>query len=128
MNDKLIINIPTADMVASARFFETIKFEKNEELSDENAVCFNLNTLTVVALLPNDHFAEATKGSVADTAQAHEILLSINKGSTDEVDELVAAAVSAGGTELHEPIRTSNLYGRSFSDLDGHQWNIFSNL
>jgi predicted lactoylglutathione lyase len=128
MNDKIVINLPVLNTKTSASFFEAIKFEKNQELSDENATCFNLNSLTVIALLSSGHFAQATKGDVTDTAQAHEVLVSINKGSTYEVDELVRAAISAGAKELHEPIKTSDLYGRSFSDLDGHQWNIFSNL
>ena len=128
MHDKVIINLPVSDIAASERFFEAIKFEKNLDLSDENATCFDLNSSTVIALLLRTHFAQATKGDITDTTTAHEMLLSVQKESVDRVDEIVNAARNAGASELHEPIRTKELYGRSFSDIDGHQWNIFSNL
>jgi predicted lactoylglutathione lyase len=128
MNNKVVINLPVADIETSAHFFDTINFEKNIELSDENAACFDINSETTIALLPSDNFAKATQGSVADTSRVHEVLISIRKSDEDSVNSVVDMAVSAGAIELGEPIRVTQLYGRSFSDLDGHQWNIFCNI
>lgn len=125
MNDKIIINLPVQDFQRSKDFFLASGFELNDELTDENALCFNISSTTTVALLPNEHFAGATKSQPADTQNVHEVLLSIGKDSEAAVDAVVDAALSAGASEVHEPIRVESMYGRSFSDLDGHQWNLF---
>ena len=125
MTDKTIINLPIKDFAISRLFFVEIGFPLNEALSDENSLCFDISSMTTIALLPNTHFAEATRGELADTTKAHEVLISIGKDSEQAVDLMIEAAVKAGGAELHEPIHTNNIYGRSFSDLDGHQWNLF---
>jgi predicted lactoylglutathione lyase len=128
MKDNIVINLPVANMKNSEDFFNSINFKKNLELSDENAVCFYINAATTIALLPNDNFTQATKGMVANTASEHEVLISICKSSEDSVNHLVDTALSAGAIELGEPIRARQLYGRTFSDLDGHQWNIFCSI
>ncbi len=128
MNDKLIINMPVANVSNSTSFFKAIGLVYNQELSDDQASCFTLNTLTTIALLPNEHFAQATFASVTDTTKAHEVLLSICKDTVKDVDDLIAVAVNAGASELHDPIKANGLYGRSFSDPDGHQWNIYTDL
>ncbi len=125
MTDKVIINLPSKDFSQSRRFFIETGFQLNETLTDEHALCFDISPMTTIALLHTAHFTEATRGELADTAKAHEVLLSIRKDSEAAVNLVVEAAIKAGGLELHEPIRTNDMYGRSFSDLDGHQWNLF---
>lgn len=128
MTDKVIINLPVKDFGVSKSFFVHLGFKLNEDLTDENALCFDIRPTTTIALLPNAHFADATQGSIADTSKFHEVLLSVGKDSETAVDSAVESAVKAGATELHEPIHTTTMYGRSFADLDGHQWNFFTNL
>lgn len=125
MTDQIILNLPVKDSAQSKLFFTKAGFRLNEELTDENALCFNIGPTTIIALLQIAHFAEATQGEATDTSKAHEVLISVGKDSESIVDSMVEAAVKAGATELHEPIRIEGMYGRSFSDLDGHQWNLF---
>lgn len=125
MTDSVIINLPVQNLDTSKKFFLEIGFRLNVALTDENALCFDISPTTSIALLPNPHFAQATKTEVVDASKAHEVLLSVGKDSEQTVDSAVESAVKAGAVELHEPIRTSSMYGRSFADLDGHQWNFF---
>lgn len=128
MQNKVIINLPSANLRASEEFFIKIGITKDLELSDENALCFTINEVVTLALLPEVHFSDATGGNIANTASEHEVLLSVEKVSESEVDTIVGAALELGAKEIHEPMRVNGLYGRSFSDLDGHQWNFHCKL
>lgn len=125
---KTIINIPVKDLSRSKDFFSKLGFEIDTNLSDDNALCLAINKETIVALLPNEHFAEATKSNTADTTSTHEVLISIPQTSEQTIDKIMKLALQNGGTEIHKPIRLKHIYGRSFSDLDGHQWNLFYEL
>lgn len=120
-----LINIPVKDVNASKQFFIDIGFLLNEAMTDANATCFEIGTNVYVALLPEAHFKDATKKGLADTSKVSEMLLSFGVDSQDMVDKTVNGAVQAGAIELHDPIDLDSIYGRSFSDLDGHQWNIY---
>jgi len=53
------------------------------------------------------------------------VLLSFDAASKEEVDELAAKAIAAGGTSSHKPYEMQGyMYGCVFSDLDGHRWNV----
>lgn len=124
MPRNVLINLPVKDLLRSKEFFSSIKLLLDKGLSDENATCFIVQDDVFIALLPEEHFKEITKGGVSDTAKNHEVLVAIGLNSKAEVDEFVNSAIGAGGKELHEPQDLGWIYGRSFSDLDGHQWNI----
>ena len=51
-------------------------------------------------------------------------LLCLSCASRDEVDRLGAAALAAGGRELHGADDRGFMYGRAFDDLDGHGWEV----
>jgi predicted lactoylglutathione lyase len=128
MSSGMIINLPIKDLDSSREFFTSVGFVVDEELTDNNALCLAVSPGVTVALLLNTHFSEATHGDVADTAKAHEVLLSIEKDLEQAVDSVVDSAIRMGAKEVHDPIRIKDLYGRSFADRDGHQWNIFCKL
>ena len=126
MSKLLLINLPVNDSQKSKDFFERLGFALNDKLTDANAVCFNIDNNIVIALLQVDHFKSAINNNeVADAIKSNEVLLSIGMDSKEEVDTLLIKAILAGGKELHEPRNLGWIYTRSFSDLDGHQWNIF---
>ena len=43
----------------------------------------------------------------------------------DDVYQLVDKALGSGGIRLHEPNDRGYLCGRSFQDLDRHNWDVF---
>lgn len=70
-------------------------------------------------------FKNFTGSEIADTATVAEVLLSIDASGKEEVDEMAARAVMAGGKSDHVPtIMTGWMYGCIFSDPDGHRWNV----
>jgi predicted lactoylglutathione lyase len=125
MPKKVIINLPVKNLDKSKAFFSSLGLAINPQLTDENATCFVINDQTFVALLSEPHFKAITSKDVAEGSTAKEVLLAIGAETREEVDELVNNAVSAGGSELGEPQDHGWIYGRTFADLDGHQWNIF---
>jgi len=126
MTKQLLINMPVNNEEESTRFFKAAGFALNEEMSDEQATCFNIDENIIIALLPTAHFKDAINdGHVAD-ATTHEVLLSIGMESKEEVDGLVDKALVAGGKQAQKTVDMPEIYGRTFTDLDGHLWNIFS--
>ncbi len=78
-----------------------------------------------VMLLVPDKFAEFTSKEICETATHTEALLSVSCASRQEVNDLVNAAVAAGGKHAMEPQDHGFMYGWSFYDPDGHHWEVF---
>ncbi|MDB4978566.1 MAG: hypothetical protein JWM56_752 [Candidatus Peribacteria bacterium] len=126
MRRQLLINIPVSDPKKSKRFFEEVGFSLNKELTDEQATCFDIDDNIKIALLPIDHFMSAINNhEVADTSKCNEVLLSIGVTGREEVDIIMTKAIAAGGNKLSEPTDYGSIYGATFADPDGHQWNIY---
>ncbi len=70
-------------------------------------------------------FKTFTRNEIVNTKQGTEVLLSIDVESREEVDEMAAKAVKAGGTLYAEPGDNQGwMYGCGFADPDGHRWNV----
>ncbi|MEO6728736.1 MAG: VOC family protein [Candidatus Dojkabacteria bacterium] len=123
---QLLINLPVENVESSKVFFEKIGLTFNKELTDENATCFNIDENIVIALLPSEHFKAAVNNTVLiDATKVNEMLLSIGVNSNEEVDTFFNKAIEAGGKDKGKPTDYGSVYGATFSDLDGHLWNIF---
>jgi predicted lactoylglutathione lyase len=126
MSRQLLINLPVRDIQKSRSFFEALGLVLNQKLTDENATCFNIDDNIVIALLPAEHFKGAISGNeVADAEKTNEVLLSVGVESKEDVDSFAAKAAAAGAKEIGKPTDFGPIYGATFADLDGHQWNIF---
>jgi uncharacterized protein len=126
MITQMILNLPVRDSQKSRRFFEEIGLRFNQKMTDENATCFDIDDNIVVALLPMEHFQAAVNNKQAiDATQTNEVLLSLGVESTEEVDAFAKKAAAAGGKILGEPKDYGPIYGATFADPDGHQWNIY---
>jgi predicted lactoylglutathione lyase len=125
MSRQLLINLPVSDLQKSKRFFEELGLVLNEKLTDKNATCFNIDDNIIIALLPLEHFKSAIHNEVVDATKSNEMLLSIGVASKEEVDMLASKAIAAGGKELGKPTDYGSIYGATFADPDGHQWNVF---
>jgi predicted lactoylglutathione lyase len=76
-------------------------------------------------LLLEPFFKTFTKKEICDAKKNTEVLLAIDVPDRDKVDEMVKKAVDAGGSIYMEPQDYGWMYGHSFADLDGHQWEVF---
>ncbi|EIV06042.1 lactoylglutathione lyase [Mycobacteroides abscessus subsp. massiliense CCUG 48898 = JCM 15300] len=120
----LFVNIPIANAAASRKFFDHLGFSFNDQFCDENTLCMAVNEQSWVMMLEHDRFRGFIADDIADTSTSREVLLCVSADSREGVDELVDAALAAGGVDWMPAQELGFMYGRSFRDLDGHVWEV----
>lgn len=121
---KLFVNLAVRNLKRSVDFFSTLGFSFDPKFTDDHATCMIVSDEAFVMLLEEDFFRGFTRNQICDTATHTEALLALSCASRTEVDELVAAAVAAGGKHAMEPQDHGFMYGGSFYDPDGHHWEV----
>ena len=121
---QIFINLPVADLTKSMAFFKALGFSNNPQFSDDTAACIIVSDTISVMLSTHAKFCEFTPKAVCDTSRAVEVLLSLSCESREQVDDLVAKAVAAGGSTYDQPEDFGFMYTHSFVDLDGHGWGL----
>ncbi|MDO8073761.1 VOC family protein [Janthinobacterium sp. SUN176] len=124
MARKIFVNLPVQSLERSVAFFTALGFSFNAHFTDETATCMIVADDIFVMLLTHDKFQQFTPKQLCDTKVATEVLVCLSAESRGEVDALVAKAVQAGGSIYKEPMDFGFMYGHSFQDLDGHQWEL----
>jgi len=125
MATKLFVNLPVKDLPKTKDFFEGLGFKFNPQFTDETAACMILNEDTYAMLLTHAKFKEFAPQAIADAMRNTEVLIALSCDSRNNVDEMVAKAVAAGGRIYTKPKDYGFMYGHSFQDLDGHVWELF---
>ncbi|WP_433547787.1 VOC family protein [Streptomyces sp. CA-294286] len=120
----IFLNLPVKDLEVSKNFFVALGFTINKQFSDDKTASVVISDTIVVMLLTEPRFKEFTKKDIADTATTTEALIGISAESRAKVDELCDAALAAGATPANEPMDYGTMYGRSFQDPDGHNWEV----
>lgn len=121
----IFINLPVEDVARSADFYTALGFQKNPQFSGEQAASMQWTDSVVVGLLAKPMFATFTPKRIIDAQQEVGALFALGLDSREEVDAITAAAVAAGGTELHGAEDHGFMYSRAFADPDGHGWGPF---
>ena len=122
---KMFVNLAVRDLKRSMDFFGRLGFAFNPQFTDDRAACMVVGEDAYVMLLAEPFFRTFTRKAPCDTSQYAEGLFALSCGSRAEVDEMVTRATAAGGTHAMEPQDHGFMYGWSFNDLDGHQWEVF---
>lgn len=124
MSRQVFINLPVADLPKSVAFFKALGFSNNPQFTDDAGACIVVSDTISVMLLTHARFRDFTPKAICDTSKAVEVLLSLSCESREEVDSLVAKAISAGGSTYDKPEDFGFMYTHSFVDLDGHGWGL----
>jgi len=124
MSKQIFINLPVADLPKSMAFFKALGFSQNPQFRDDNGACILVSDTISVMLLTHARFRDFTRKAVCDTSKAVEVLLSLSCESREEVDDLVAKAIAAGGSTYDKPEDFGFMYTHSFVDPDGHGWGL----
>ena len=125
MNKQIILNLPVKDLEQSKTFFAALGFTFNAKYSGENAAFMNIVGDTIQAMLTTETFFQSLIGKpVAQAKEANEVVMCLSCESREEVDNLIARAVAAGGRTPHPPEDHGFMYDQGFEDLDGHLWNL----
>jgi predicted lactoylglutathione lyase len=125
MASKIFINLAVKDLKKSIDFFTKLGFSFNPQFTDEQATCMIIAENIFAMLVTEQRFKDFTKKEICNANKNTEVLLAMDAESKEKVDEMVKNAVDAGGTIYMEPQDHGWMYGHSFADLDGHQWEIF---
>ncbi|PVC70393.1 VOC family protein [Streptomyces sp. CS081A] len=123
----IFVNLPVKDLDASKAFFEKLGYSFNPQFSDDTAACLVISDTIFAMLLTEKKFKEFTAPGkeISDATKATEVLITLSAESREKADELADAALAAGGTLAKDPMDMGFMYGRSFTDLDGHHWEVF---
>lgn len=124
MAKKIFINLPVADLPASMNFYSKIGFQNNPMFTDETAACMVLSEEIYVMLLTREKFASFSAKAVGDAKASTAVINSISVDSLEEVNAMADAALKAGGSEPHELKDYGFMQQRSFTDPDGHHWEV----
>ena len=120
----LFVNLPVADLERSIAFFAELGFSFDPNFTDETAACMLVGEQASIMLLSRQKFAEFSTLPMADPSTHALALYNVSVASREEVDEVSAAALAAGGVEVDELEDYGFMCSRSFFDLDGHGWQV----
>ena len=120
----IFVNLPVKDLAASTAFFTELGFEFDPGFTGDGAACMVVDQNIYVMLLAQERFRDFINGEISDATKATEVLTCLSAESRQQVDELVARAIAAGGKPWKPAISQGPMYGGSFQDLDGHVWEL----
>lgn len=124
MATQIFVNLPVKDLDKSKEFFTKLGFTFNPQFTDDNAACLILGENIYAMLLTEQFFKNFTKKGISNAKETTEVLIAIDADSRNGVDEMVQNALAAGGSTYMDPMDFGWMYGHSFADLDGHQWEV----
>ena len=124
MKTQIFVNLPVNDLGKSKRFFEAIGFSINPQFTDDTAACVVISDTIYAMLLTHKKFKEFTPKEISDAHKSTEVLTALSAESKEKVNEMAEKALNAGATENYGPKDYGFMFSRSFSDLDGHIWEI----
>lgn len=121
---RLFLNLPVRDLEASTAFFGTLGFAFDAKFTDQSAACMIISEQACAMFTTRNRFGGFTSKPVADPAQTAQAIICLSADDRAGVDALADAALASGGTPAMPAQDHGFMYGRSFNDLDGHQWEV----
>jgi uncharacterized protein len=125
MSSKIFVNIAVKDLQASKEFFRQLGYTFNPQFTNEDGACLIISEDIYAMLLVEKFFKTFTAKEVADAHQNTEVIIALSVEKRELVDEMVTKAIKAGGRIYRQAEDQGFMYGHSFEDLDGHQWEVF---
>jgi predicted lactoylglutathione lyase len=125
MPKQIFVNLSVKDLNQTMDFFTKLGFTFNPKFTDQNAACMSIGENIFAMLLLEKFFQTFTKKQIADASKTTEVINALSVESREEVDQMIAKVIEAGGRESRDPEDHGWMYGRAFEDLDGHQWEVF---
>lgn len=122
MSRKIFISLPVADLGASVAFYKAIGLKNDPRFSDDTAACMVWSEAISVMLLTHAKWRSFTTRPIPPSTSS-EVALNISCDSRAAVDAMNRAAAENGGTADVNPVQDfGSMYGRDFTDPDGHVW------
>ena len=125
MPKMIFVNLPVEDVAKSTAFYEAIGCVKDSRFSNATGSAMRWSDSISFMLLSKPFYATFTPKQIIDAKTMSGALLALSFDSRAEVDGITAAAIVAGGRELHDAEDMGFMYSRAFEDLDGHGFGPF---
>jgi predicted lactoylglutathione lyase len=126
MATQIYVNLPVKDVQKSIAFFLKLGFKFNPQFTDKKAAGMIIGTDSFVMLVEEPYFKTFTIKPVADAKKATEVIVSVSVESRVKVDEMVRAALAAGGKKSSDGKDYGWMYQQGFQDLDEHLWEVLA--
>ncbi len=124
MGKSVFINLPVKDLAKSMDFFAKIGWPHNPQFTDETAASIVISDTIYAMVMTHEKFASFVDKPIADLKTTVGALIAISVDTTDEMHQIVDAALAAGGRESKPPQDYGFMQARTFEDLDGQTWEI----
>ncbi|HOZ87241.1 MAG TPA: glyoxalase/bleomycin resistance/extradiol dioxygenase family protein [Bacteroidia bacterium] len=125
MTKQIFINLAVHDLQKSMDLYTALGFTNNPQFSDDAGKCMVWSENIFVMLLTHEKFKVFASKPIADTKSALAGLFSLSVASVDEVNNMMAKGLKAGGSEPSEMKDYGFMQQRTLEDFDGHTWEIF---
>lgn len=121
----IFVNFPVADLPRAMAFYSALGFRNNPHFTDDTAVCMVWNEAINVMLLTHEKWSSFTTRPLP-AAGSSEVMVALSLDSKAGVDAMIDAAAAHGGiADVNPPQDHGFMYGRDFTDPDGHVWGPF---
>lgn len=120
----IFISLPVKDVPKSTAFYEALGLARNPQFTGDTTACIVVSDTISVMLASHEQFQQISPRPMADATKGCQVLLSLSLESREAVDDMVAKAIAAGGSQAHEPEDYGFMYQHAFYDLDGHGWGL----
>ncbi len=116
----IFVNIPTTDLERAKAFYTGLGYTINPMFTDENAACVVLDDNIYFMVVTRDFLGTFTDKPIIDPKTHAQTAISLTCESREAVDDMVAKALAAGGTEPRPAQDYGFMYSRDLEDPDGN--------
>ena len=120
MSTSIFVNLPTTDLERSKAFYTSLGYTINPLFTDENAACVVLSDDIYFMVLTREYLGTFTDKQIIDPKTHAQTSIALTRDSRDEVDEVMAKGLAAGGSEPREVQDLGFMYSRDLEDPDGN--------
>ena len=116
----IFVNLPTTDLERAKAFYEALGFSINPNFTDENAACVVLSDTIYFMVLTREYLGTFTDKEIIDPKTQAQVSIALTRDSREEVDEVLAKGLAAGGSEPRPVQDYGFMYSRDLDDPDGN--------
>jgi uncharacterized protein len=124
MQRMIFTTLPVTDVPRARTFYEALGFTINDQFSDATTACVVVSETIYFMVGLHEAFRKYAHRPLVLPGEGVSSLITLSCASRDEVDAISAAAVAAGGSEVHGAEDLGFMYSRAFADPDGNAFGV----
>ncbi|WP_053387993.1 VOC family protein [Leucobacter japonicus] len=120
MSTQIFVNFATDDLERSKAFYTALGCEINPNFTDENAACVVWDESIFFMVLTREYFSTFTDKPIINAHESAQVSLAFSRESREDVDDVLAKGLAAGGSEPRPAQDLGFMYSRDLDDPDGN--------